>query len=63
MKKKMKKFWNYYLKTYPKGSYPIFVNLFFGIPINSTTFSRFYANYIQHQLLQYVYLLLFMFYL
>jgi putative membrane protein len=40
-------------KTYQKKGVmltPIFVNLFFGIPINSTTFSRFtFANYIQHQ--------------
>jgi hypothetical protein len=29
MKKKMKKFWNYYLKTYPKGVLPNFRKLVF----------------------------------
>jgi hypothetical protein len=38
----MKKFWNYYLNIPKKGVMltPIFINFFFGIPIN-TTFSRF----------------------
>jgi hypothetical protein len=38
---------------------PIFVNLFFGIPINSTTFSRFFyvCKLYSTPTLQYVYLL------
>jgi putative membrane protein len=49
-------------KTYQKrgNAYPNFRKLVFRYSINSTTFSRFFtfANYIQHQLLQYVYFLL-----